>query len=87
MQRVLIVGYGSIGQRHLRIVRESLPDATIMVFRNQPEAFVERYLNKTPLNRMATEDDFRGAIAFLASDQSAYVSGQVISVDGGWNAW
>lgn len=36
MQRVLIVGYGSIGQRHLRIVRESLPDAMIMVFRHQP---------------------------------------------------
>jgi len=57
------------------------------VFRNQPEAFVERYVSKTPLNRMATEDDFRGAVAYLASDQSAYVSGQMISVDGGWSAW
>lgn len=57
------------------------------IFRNQPEAFLERYVSKTPLNRMATEDDFRGAVAYLASDQSAYVSGQVISVDGGWNAW
>lgn len=36
MQRVLLVGYGSIGQRHLRIVRESLPDALILVFRHQP---------------------------------------------------
>lgn len=35
MQRVLIVGYGSIGQRHLRIVRESLPDAMIMVYRHR----------------------------------------------------
>ena len=57
------------------------------VFRNQPDAFVERYVSKTPLNRMATEDDFRGAVAFLASDQSAYVSGQVIAVDGGWGVW
>ena len=57
------------------------------VFRNQPEAFVERYVSKTPLNRMATEDDFRGAVAYLASDQSGYVSGQVIGVDGGWSAW
>jgi len=57
------------------------------VFRNQPEVFVERYVNKTPLNRMATEDDFRGTVAFLSSDQSAYTSGQIISVDGGWNAW
>jgi len=44
-------------------------------------------VNKTPLNRMAIEDDFRGAVAFLASDQSAYVSGQVIAVDGGWGVW
>jgi NAD(P)-dependent dehydrogenase (short-subunit alcohol dehydrogenase family) len=57
------------------------------VFRNQPEAFVKRYVSKTPLNRMAKVDDFRGAVAFLASDQSAYTSGQIISVDGGWNAW
>ena len=57
------------------------------VFRNQPDAFVERYVNKTPLNRMAIEDDFRGAVAFLASDQSAYVSGHVIAVDGGWSVW
>jgi NAD(P)-dependent dehydrogenase (short-subunit alcohol dehydrogenase family) len=57
------------------------------VFRNQLDAFVERYVIKTPLNRMATEDDFRGAVAYLASDQSAYVTGQIISVDGGWNAW
>ena len=57
------------------------------VFRNQHEAFLERYVTKTPLNRMATEDDFRGVIAYLASDLAAYVSGQVISVDGGWSSW
>jgi len=57
------------------------------VFRNQPEVFVERYVNNTPLKRMATEDDFRGVVAYLSSDQSAYVSGQVIGVDGGWGEW
>jgi NAD(P)-dependent dehydrogenase (short-subunit alcohol dehydrogenase family) len=36
---------------------------------------------------MATEDDFRGVIAFLASDMSKYVTGQVIEVDGGWGVW
>jgi len=45
MQRVLIVGYGSIGQRHLRIVRESLPDATIMVFRHQPTTDIPEMAN------------------------------------------
>jgi len=57
------------------------------VFRNQPETFIQCYESRTPLQRMATEDDFRGAIAYLASDQSAFVSGQTICVDGGWGVW
>lgn len=57
------------------------------VFRNQPEAFVRRYEARTPLGRMATEDDFRGAVGYLASDLSAYVTGQVLAVDGGWGVW
>lgn len=57
------------------------------VFRHQPASFVERYCAKTPLGRMATEDDFRGAAAYLASDLSAYVTGHNLCVDGGWGAW
>lgn len=57
------------------------------VARGQPEKFVGKYVARTPLQRMATEDDFRGAVAFLASDASAYVTGQVIRVDGGWGIW
>jgi NAD(P)-dependent dehydrogenase (short-subunit alcohol dehydrogenase family) len=57
------------------------------VFRNQPKVFIQRYESRTPLQRMATEDDFRGVIAYLASDQSAFVSGQIISVDGAWGVW
>ena len=57
------------------------------VFRNQPEAFVERYTRRTPLQRMALEDDFKGATAFLASDLSAYVTGQNVVIDGGWGVW
>ncbi|MEO1987392.1 MAG: SDR family oxidoreductase [Martelella sp.] len=57
------------------------------VARDQPEKFVSRYRERTPLRRMATEDDFRGAIAYLASDMSAYVTGQVLRVDGGWGVW
>jgi NAD(P)-dependent dehydrogenase (short-subunit alcohol dehydrogenase family) len=57
------------------------------IFRNQPDAFVSRYVKKTPLGRMADEDDFRGVIAFLASDLSKYVTGQNLMVDGGWSIW
>jgi NAD(P)-dependent dehydrogenase (short-subunit alcohol dehydrogenase family) len=57
------------------------------IFRNQPEEFVKRYIAKTPLSRMATEDDFRGALAYLASDSSKFVTGQVLQVDGGWGSW
>lgn len=57
------------------------------VFRNQPDLFVKRYEAKTPLGRMATEDDFKGTVAYLASDLSAYVTGVNQVVDGGWSAW
>jgi len=57
------------------------------IARGQPAVFVERYEALTPLRRMATEDDFRGAIAFLASGMSAYVTGQNLLVDGGWSGW
>ena len=57
------------------------------VWRNQPEEFHKRYVGKTPLQRMATEEDLKGAIAYLASDLSAYVTGHNLVVDGGWISW
>ncbi|MDA9785793.1 SDR family oxidoreductase [bacterium] len=54
------------------------------IFRDQPKEFVSKYEIKTPLGRMATEEDFKGIIAYLSSDLSAYVTGQNILVDGGW---
>ncbi len=55
--------------------------------RGQDAAFVERYCQRTPLGRMGTEEDIRGVVAWLASDASAYVTGAVIPVEGGWLAW
>ncbi len=57
------------------------------ILRNQDPKFIERYISKTPLQRMAVENDFKGAIAFLASDLSNFVTGQIIEVDGGWGVW
>lgn len=57
------------------------------IARGQAQDFVKRYEKRTPLRRMATEDDFRGAVAFLATDMSAYVTGQNLSIDGGWGVW
>lgn len=57
------------------------------VWRDQPEIFRERYETRTPLKRMAVEEDLKGAVAFLASDLSAYVTGHNLVVDGGWTAW
>lgn len=57
------------------------------VWRHQPESFRARYDAKTPLGRMATEEDVTGAVAYLASDLSAYVTGHNLIVDGGWTAW
>jgi len=57
------------------------------VWRQQPEKFHDRYRFRTPLGRMAVEEDFKGAIAYFATDLSAYVTGQVLAVDGGWMAW
>lgn len=57
------------------------------IWRNQPEEFHERYKARTPLGRMATEEDLKGAIAYLASDLSNYVTGHNLIIDGGWTAW
>lgn len=56
------------------------------VFDNQPDEFVDRYMAKTPMGRMAMPGDIAGVVAFLLSDDAAYITGQNIIVDGGLTA-
>ena len=56
------------------------------IFNHQPEAFVRQYSENTMLGRLANDTDLKGIIVFLASDASAYLTGTVIPVDGGYTA-
>jgi NAD(P)-dependent dehydrogenase (short-subunit alcohol dehydrogenase family) len=51
---------------------------------SQNEVIVENYCKRVPMRRLGTPDDISPTVAFLLSDDSKYITGQNIIVDGGW---
>lgn len=84
MVRYLAVAWGPEGIRVNGVAPGPCPNPVIQ--REQPE-FIRRLADKVPLGRIGQAAEMAGAVAFLASGASSFMTGQVLAVDGGWTAW
>src|SRR5262249_44462293 len=82
LSRYLAARWGSQGVRVNAVIAGGVETA-----QGPPPEFVRRYAATTMLGRMAKADEIATVVAFLASDDASYVSGESLSVDGGLTAW
>jgi len=84
LTRYLAVHYGKRGVRCNAISPGPFPNPSVQ--REEP-AFIDRLSKKVPLGRVGQAPEIAGAVAFLLSDTSTFITGQNLAVDGGWTIW
>ncbi len=84
MTKYLAVSWGQRNIRVNAIAPGPFPNHEVQ--RDHPE-FVKRLAEKVPLGRIGSQQEMAGAVVFLASDDSSFLSGATINIDGGWTAW
>ncbi len=57
------------------------------IFNDHEDAFIKNFSKLSPLGRMADKNELTGPFTFLASDASSYMTGSILTIDGGWTAW
>jgi len=57
------------------------------IYNGQPDEFVKRYSEESPIGRMMNGDEITGIVEYLLSDKASYCTGGIFYVDGGWTAW
>lgn len=86
LTKALAVEWARFGINVNAIAPSFVPSRLTKIILEDPQSR-EHVLNRTPLRRLAQPEDLLGALMFLASPASDYITGQVIVVDGGWCAW
>ena len=84
MTKYMAVHWGKENVRCNCISPGPFPNPNIQ--RDNPK-FIERLAQKSPMGRIGKSEEIAGAVAFLLSDASSYITGQNLFVDGGWTAW